>query len=55
VGSLVEILKKGFHFSGQSWMNNEIFLDLLMNMLTMQAFERISPEEVMGHPFMRYS
>lgn len=50
--SLIDTLRKGFDFTGQTWLQDKNFIDLLMNMLNMSPGHRISPEEVLGHPFL---
>lgn len=49
----METLKKGFDFSGQMWVSDKQFLDLMMNILCVNPGQRISPQEILEHPFLR--
>ena len=51
--SLLLTLKKGFNFTDQIWANNKTFLDLMMQLLSLNPAQRISPDETIEHPFMQ--
>jgi len=38
--------------NGQTWTNESEFKSLLMQMLILQPQQRISPDEIIEHPFM---
>lgn len=52
LNSLLQSLKKGFDITGQTVTSDKRFLDLLAQMIAMSPGERITPEEVIQHPFL---
>ena len=50
--TLIDSLRKGFAYGGQQWMNSKLFVDLFVQILCIQPDQRISPEEVLEHPFI---
>ena len=52
MGPLMSTLKKGFDFSGQSWVANAEFIDLFNQIMCLHPGKRIHPEEILEHDFM---
>lgn len=52
LGPLFSTLKKGFDFSGQSWLGNAQFVDLFSQIMCLHPGKRIHPEEILEHDFM---
>ena len=52
IGNLLSTLKKSFALSGNSWTRDAEFVDLFTQMLHLHPGRRISPEEILEHPFM---
>lgn len=43
---------KNFDFTGQSWLSDRAFVNLIEQMLSMNPNNRINPLEVLEHPFL---
>ena len=52
INNLIEVLRKGFDFSGNKWTNNADFIDLFKQIMNMHPGKRIHPEEILEHEFM---
>jgi len=52
LGNLISVLKKGFDFSGNKWVNDSDFIDLFNQIMCLHPGKRIHPEEILEHGFM---
>ena len=50
--NLLAVLKKSYGFQGNKWVGDQQFLDLFDQMFSMHPGKRISPEEILEHPFL---
>ena len=52
---LLTVLRKGFDYGGNQWVQNNLFLDLFNQILCMSPERRISPDEILEHDFFAYA
>ena len=52
MGNLISVLKKGYDFSGNKWVNDGDFIDLFNQIMCLHPGKRIHPEEILEHQFM---
>lgn len=50
--NLMAVLKKGFDFTGNEWVDDAQFMNLFTQMLHLNPGQRISPDEILDHPFL---
>ena len=54
VKNLLGVLKKGYDYSGNRWVDDQSFMALFAQMLNMHPGQRISPEEILEHSFLEF-
>lgn len=52
MNQLKQVIKRGFDYTGNQCFNDNTFMDLLGQMLDFDPSNRISPEEILEHPYL---
>ena len=52
IANLIDVLKKGFDFTGNMWTSDADFIDLFKQIMAVHPGKRIHPEEILEHEFM---
>lgn len=48
----MSVLKKGFDYNGNKWVENTHFIDLFNQIMCLHPGKRIHPDEILEHEFL---
>lgn len=52
--NLMSVLKKGYDYTCTSWVDDAQFMNVFCSMLNINPGQRISPDEILEHPFLEF-